>query len=84
MAGARPGYQRRMSEPVDQHPEPVIVRWYSHRGEAEVGLAHLADSGIVGHIVDDVEGGAVPVDGEPGVRLMVAAKDADAAEALLA
>lgn len=72
-----------MSE-SDQHPEPVIVASYADRGEAEVTRAHLAGNGIEAVIVDEVEGGTVPVDGEMGVRVLVPAADADAAREIIA
>ncbi len=45
------------------HPEPIVVASYADRGEAEVTKAHLIDNGIHAEIVDEVEGGTVPVDG---------------------
>lgn len=71
-----------MSDP-EQHPEPVIVAAYADRGEAEVTRAHLAGNGIDAVIVDEVEGGTVPVDGEMGVRVLVPAADADAARQII-
>ena len=72
-----------MSE-SNHHPEPVIVASYADRGEAEVTRAHLAGNGIEAVIVDEVEGGTVPVDGEMGVRVLVPAADADAAREIIA
>lgn len=69
---------------LDEHGDPVVVAVHSDRGEAEVTVAHLRASGIEAHIVDEVEGGAVPVDGEPGVSVMVPAVDAEAARQALA
>lgn len=71
-----------MTDSAD-HREPVVVATYSDRGEAEVTRAHLADNGIEAVIVDEVEGGAVPVDGEMGVRVLVPASDADTAASVL-
>lgn len=68
-------------QPSDR--QPVVVASFPDRGEAEVTLAHLRSAGIVGFIVDDIEGGALPVDGE-GVRVLVHAEDADTARELLA
>lgn len=68
---------------ADQHPEPVVVATYPDRGEAEVTKAHLAANGIEGFIVDEVEGGMLPV-GEPGVIVLVQAGDAEAARRVLA
>jgi len=71
-----------MSE-TQQHPEPVVVAAYETLGEAEVTRAHLADNGIESAIIDEVEGGSVPVDGENGVRVLVPAADADLARQIL-
>lgn len=70
-------------EQVDEHAAPVVVAVHADRGEAEVSRAHLAGEGIVAEIVDEVGGGALPVDGEPGVAVVVRAVDADRARALL-
>lgn len=67
----------------EQHPEPIVVASYAYRGEAEVTKAHLADNGIHAEIVDEVEGGTVPVDGEFGVRVLVPAADAETARQVL-
>lgn len=71
-------------EPIDAHPEPVVVGVYTDAGEAEVTKAHLAANGIEGYIVDQVEGGTVPIEGEWGVAVAVAAQDAEIARAVLA
>jgi Putative prokaryotic signal transducing protein len=68
----------------DQHPEPVVVATYPDRGEAEVTKAHLSASGIEAFIVDEVEGGLLPVDGESGVAVLVQAGDAELARQVLA
>jgi len=70
-------------EPADRHAAPIVVAVHADRGEAEVSRAHLAGEGIVAEIVDAVEGGAIPVDGEPGVAVAVPAVDADRARAIL-
>jgi hypothetical protein len=67
----------------EQHPEPVVVATYLDRGEAEVTRAHLAANGIQAVIVDEVEGGMLPVEGEAGVSVLVPAQDAAAARAVL-
>lgn len=72
-----------MSE-IDEHAEPVVVATHGDRGEAEVTKAHLTDNGIAAEIVDEVEGGTLPVDGEPGVRVVVPARDAEVARSILA
>jgi hypothetical protein len=68
----------------DQHPEPVVVATYPDRGEAEVTRAHLAANGIEAFIIDEVEGGTLPVDGEAGVTVLVHGQDAEAARQVLA
>jgi Putative prokaryotic signal transducing protein len=70
-------------DPSDQHPEPVVVATYPDRGEAEVTKAHLAANGIEAFIVDEVEGGMLPVDGEAGVTVVVPAQDEAAARLVL-
>lgn len=71
-------------ESSEQPPEPVVVASYPDRGEAEVTKAHLASRGIMAFIVDEVEGGTLPVEGEQGVTVFVHAHDADAARQVLA
>ena len=68
----------------NQHPEPVAVASYLDRGEAEVTKAHLASRGIAAFIVDEVEGGMLPVEGEASVTVLVRAQDAEAARQVLA
>jgi hypothetical protein len=68
----------------DLHAEPVAVAVHPDRGEAEVTVAHLAANGIEAFIVDQVEGGTVPVDGEWGVAVVVKAVDAELASRVLA
>jgi hypothetical protein len=67
----------------DQHPEPVVVAAYADRGEAEVTKAHLAASGVEAFIIDELEGGTLPVEGESGVSVLVRAQDADLARQVL-
>ena len=67
----------------DQHPEPVVVATYVDLGEAEVTKAHLSSEGIEAFIVDEVEGGLLPVDGESGVTVLVQAHDAERARQVL-
>ncbi len=69
---------------AEQHPEPVVVATYQDRGEAEVTRAHLAANGIEAIIVDEVEGGMLPVDGEAGVTVLVPANAAQQARVILA
>ena len=67
----------------DPHPEPVVVATYVHLGEAEVTKAHLAANGIEAFIIDDVEAGTIPVEGEGGVVVAVRAQDAELAREVL-
>ena len=71
-------------DPSSEHPEPVVVATYPDRGEAEVTRAHLASSGIDAFIVDEVEGGMLPVEGEAGVAVLVPAQDAARAKQVIA
>jgi len=73
-----------MTDDSAEHPEPVAVAVHSDRGEAEVTVAHLAANGIEAFIVDEIEGGTVPIEGEWGVAVAVQAKDADLARQVLA
>ncbi len=77
------GYAPSMTD-ADQHPEPVVVATYQDRGEAEVTRAHLAANNIEAFIVDEVEGGMLPVEGETGVTVLVQADDAQQARVILA
>lgn len=70
-------------EPRDEHAPPVRVASYGTAGEAEVAAAALRSSGIDAALIDSVEGGAVPVLGEPGVLVEVHPDDADVAIRLL-
>lgn len=72
-----------MSEPSDPHPEPVVVAVHPDRGEAEVTVAHLRAEGIQAFVIDDAAGGAIHVEGEGGVAVMVGAAEADRARAVL-
>jgi hypothetical protein len=71
------------SNSPDEHPAPVAVAGYPDRGEAEVTKAHLAANGIEAFIIDDVEGGALPIDIEGGVFVVVHAQDAALARAIV-
>ena len=71
-------------ESPDNHAEPVAVAVHPDRGEAEVTVAHLAANGIEAFIVDQVEGGAIPMEGEWGVAVVVKAVDAELAREVLA
>jgi hypothetical protein len=70
-------------ESPDAHGQPVAVAVHPERGEAEVTVAHLGANGIEAFIVDQVEGGAVPIEGEWGVAVVVKAVDAQLARQVL-
>jgi hypothetical protein len=62
---------------------PQVVARHPDRGEAEVTRARLEATGVRAEIIDEVEGGTLPVSGEPGVAVAVPARDADMARAIL-
>ena len=68
----------------DAHAEPVAVASFETTGEAEVAQAKLRAFGIEAAIDDQIEGGTLPVEGEPGVIVTVRATDADDARRILA
>ena len=70
-------------ESSETHPEPVVVAAYPDRGEAEVTVAHLLANGIEAFIVDQVEGGSIPIDDEI-VAVSVRGQDAELAQQVLA
>jgi hypothetical protein len=70
-------------ESPDNHAEPIAVAVHPDRGEAEVTVAHLAANGIEAFIVDQVEGGTIPIDGEWGVAVVVKAVDGNLARQVL-
>ena len=55
----------------DEHSEPIAVASFATAGEAEVAKAKLAAYGIEAALDDQIEGGTVVVDGEPGVIVEV-------------
>jgi hypothetical protein len=65
------------------HAEPVAVGAFATPGEAEVAQALLEGYGIESMVVDAIEGGAIPIEGEDGVALLVRAADAADAAAIL-
>ncbi len=67
----------------DEHSEPVAVASYATEGEAEVAQAKLRAFGIESALDDQIEGGTVRVDGEPGVIVQVPARDAEDARRVL-
>jgi hypothetical protein len=67
----------------DSNEEPEGVASFATKGEAEVAQAKLRAFGVDAALDDQIEGGAVPVEGEDGVLLEVRAEDAaDAIEIL--
>jgi hypothetical protein len=67
-----------------EHAEPATVGSFATQGEAEVAQAKLSGYGIESAVVDVLEGGAIPVEGEDGLALQVRAGDAEDAAAILA
>lgn len=67
----------------DDHSEPVAVASFATAGEAEVAQAKLRAFGIEAALDDQIEGGTVPVDDEPGVIVQVRGADADDARRVL-
>ena len=67
----------------DQHSEPVAVASFATEGEAEVAQAKLRAFGIEAAIDDQIEGGTIVVEGEPGVIVQVRSSDADDARQIL-
>jgi hypothetical protein len=67
----------------EDHSEPIAVASYATAGEAEVAKAKLGAFGIEAALDDQIEGGTIVVDGEPGVIVEVKAADADDARRVL-
>jgi hypothetical protein len=67
----------------DDHSEPIAVASFATAGEAEVAKAKLSAFGIEAALDDQIEGGTVAVDGEPGVIVEVKAADAEDARRIL-
>ena len=77
-------YTARMTDvDPDDHSEPIAVASFATAGEAEVAKAKLGAYGIEAALDDQIEGGTVVVDGEPGVIVEVKAADAEDARRLL-
>lgn len=66
------------------HPEPASVASFATAGEAEVAQAKLRAFGVDSALDDQVEGGSVPIESEPGVVVEVRAEDAADAREILA
>jgi hypothetical protein len=71
------------ADPDDEHSAPIAVASFATAGEAEVAKAKLAAYGIDAALDDQIEGGTVVVEGEPGVIVEVRAADADDARRIL-
>ena len=67
----------------DDHSDPVAVASFATYGEAEVAQAKLQGYGIEAEIDDQIEGGSLVVEGEPGVIVEVPAADAEDAKQIL-
>ena len=67
----------------DQHAEPVAVASFATEGEAEVAQAKLRAFGIEAAIDDQIEGGTILIEGEPGVIVQVRSSDAEDARQIL-
>lgn len=72
-----------MTADHDEHADPVAVATVATEGEAEVVQAKLRAYGIAAALRDQVEGGVVLVEGEPGVVVEVPAADAHVARQVL-
>ena len=67
----------------DDHSDPIAIASYATYGEAEVAQAKLRGYGIEAELDDQIEGGTLVVEGEPGVIVQVPALDADDARRIL-
>jgi hypothetical protein len=68
---------------LDEHSEPVAIASFATHGEAEVAQAKLRGYGIEAALDDQIEGGTIVVEGEPGVIVEVRAADAEDARRIL-
>jgi hypothetical protein len=65
------------------HAEPIAIASFATAGEAEVAQAKLRAYGIEAALDDQIEGGTVAVESEPGVIVQVPAADAADARRIL-
>ncbi len=65
------------------HEAPIAVASFGTRGEAEVAEAKLRAYGIEASFDDDIEGGAIPVEGELVVSVLVRPSDVTDAQRIL-
>jgi hypothetical protein len=64
--------------------DPIVVRTFNSRGEAEIACSLLEAEGITAAVVAEERGGFTPsLDFSSGVPLVVAAADLDRARELL-
>ena len=67
----------------EDHADPIAVASFATAGEAEVAQAKLRAFGIEAALDDQIEGGTVAMEGEPGVIVEVPAADAEDARRIL-
>jgi ApbE superfamily uncharacterized protein (UPF0280 family) len=67
----------------EEHSDPIAIASFATTGEAEVAQAKLRAYSIEAALDDQIEGGTVVVEGEPGVILEVPAADAEDARRIL-
>jgi hypothetical protein len=67
----------------NQHDEPAVVGAYLTAGEAEVAQAKLRAFGIESAVDDQIEGGTLFMESEPGVFVQVRGQDAAEARRIL-
>jgi hypothetical protein len=72
------------ADDATDHPEPEAVASFATAGEAEVAQAKLRAYGVDSALDDQVAGGSVPIESEPGVIVEVRADDAADAREILA
>jgi hypothetical protein len=68
----------------NEHAEPVVVASYLTAGEAEVAQAALRAFGIESAVDDQIEGGTLFMEDEPGIFVQVREQDAAEARRILA
>lgn len=73
-----------MNADENQHAEPVVVASYLTAGEAEVAQAKLRAFEIESAIDDQIEGGTIFMEDEPGIFVQVRERDAAEARRILA
>lgn len=67
----------------NQHAEPVVVASFVTAGEAEIAQAKLRAFGIDAAIDDQIEGGTLFMEDEPGVFVQVRSDDVAEARRIL-